>query len=93
MQVQNSTPVSWILDHLNLIGWPSVCYVVFKIARFLNKIQQRAEAVENNVNAVTVNHIPHLQESLHSIDDTLKRQEIRWEAWLTAQAAQKHKED
>jgi hypothetical protein len=56
-------------------------------------MQHRAAVVEENVNSMASNHFPHMEASLKSIDETLQRQEARWEAWITAQAAhnrQKH---
>ena len=87
-----STPISWALDHLNLLGWPTVCIAAYKFARFLDKIQHRAEAVEDNVQTMSENHFPHMEASLASIDETLQRQETRWEAWITAQAAHNRKD-
>jgi hypothetical protein len=92
LAMQDSTPFAWAVDHIQLIGWPAVCIAIYKFARFLDKIQHRAEAVEDNIGTLTENHFPHIQNSLESIDKTLQRQEVRWESWLTAQAAQ-HKKD
>jgi hypothetical protein len=88
MQVQ--TPLAWAFDHLNLIGWPSICFVVYKFARFLDRMQHRAAVVEENVNNIATNHLDHMQKSLESIDGTMQRQEDRWNAWLAAQAARNH---
>ena len=85
MQVQ--TPFAWLVEHLNLLGWPVVCIAVYKFARFLDQMQTRAAVVEDNINNIASNHLSHMQNSLESIDQTLKRQDSRWEAYITAQAA------
>ncbi len=87
-----STPFSWAVDHLQVIGWPAICLAVYKFARFLDKMQHRAAVVEENVNSIATNHLAHMEVSLSSIDETLQRQETRWEAWITAQAAKNHKD-
>ena len=90
--MQDSTPFAWAVDHIQLIGWPAVCIAVYKFARFLDQMQHRAAIVEENVNSMASNHFPHMEASLNSIDETLQRQETRWEAWLTAQAAHNRKD-
>lgn len=55
-------------------------------------MQHRAAVVEENVNSIATNHLAHMEVSLSSIDETLQRQETRWEAWITAQAAKNHKD-
>jgi hypothetical protein len=88
MQVQ--TPVDWAIQHLQVLGWPVICVAVYKFARFLDRMQHRAAVVEENISNLTSNHFPHIQNSLESIDESLQRQEQRWDVWMTTQAAQKH---
>jgi hypothetical protein len=89
MQVQG--PFDWVVTHIQLLGWPIVCVAVYKFARFLDKMQYRASIVEENISTLTENHFPHIQKSLESIDETLQRQEQRWDLWLNAQAS-RHKD-
>lgn len=55
-------------------------------------MQTRAAVVEDNINNIASNHLSHMQTSLESIDQTLKRQDSRWEAYITAQAAHNRKD-
>ncbi len=87
-----STPFAWALDHLSVVGWPALCVAVYKFARFLSRMEQRASVVEDNINTISANHLSHMESSLQSIDATLQRQEQRWEAWITAQAAHNRKD-
>lgn len=91
MQV-TSTPLTWAADHISVLGWPALCIAAYKFARFLSRMEQRASVVEENVNTIASNHLSHMESSLNSIDETLQRQETRWEAWITAQAANNRKD-
>lgn len=89
MQVSPISPFEWIVQHIQLIGWPTVVFATYKLVRFLNNIMRRAEAVESNISVIATNHLSHMEKSLASIDETLQKQDLRWESWITAQAVQR----
>jgi hypothetical protein len=46
------SPFEWAMQHLQLIGWPSVLIVVWKITKFLTKLEDRALDAEKNLKVV-----------------------------------------
>lgn len=74
-----NNPVYWALDHLSLVGWPTIVYSVWRIARFLTSVENRALTAEANLIKLTTNDLPHVSSALEgihksneSIDRTLK---------------------
>jgi len=49
-----TAPFEWGSQHLHLIGWPTLCYAVYKVIRFLDDVTSRAQRAEEQI----VNHIP-----------------------------------
>lgn len=75
MQVTPLSPIDWMLQHLQLLGWPTVVFAIYKLTRFLDKVLSRLESAEKNLDLLANNHFSHIEESLISIADTFERME------------------
>jgi hypothetical protein len=51
------TPFEWAVQHIQLIGWPSVLVVVWKMTKFLTKLEDRALDAEKNLRVVAESNI------------------------------------
>ena len=61
-----STPFEVASSHLHLIGWPTLCYAVYRVVRFLTALETRAARAEEQL----INHIPtSLGEVKESVDN------------------------
>lgn len=91
MQV-NQSPLEWAYQHLALVGWPAIVVAAWYVRGFFQDLKHQALEVRDHVNTFATNCFPTMTASLESIDETLKRQEIRMETYLAAQAAQNRKD-
>lgn len=46
------SPFEWAVQHIQLIGWPSVLVIVWKATKFLTKLEDRALEAEKNLKVV-----------------------------------------
>lgn len=73
--VTNPSPFEWVSTHIQLIGWPAICYVIWKVRGFLTSVTNRACNVESQVNLAMTNHLPHIQSSLERTEGLLRERE------------------
>lgn len=77
--MQAPSPFDWLIQHLQLLGWPSVVsiavYGTYKFVRFLDNVFGRLTAAERNLDLLANNHFSHIEESLGSIAGTFERLE------------------
>jgi hypothetical protein len=64
--------VIWIIEHFSALGWPALCYGVWKGARLLTQVEERAIQAEQHINTLATNHFPHMEASLANQDNLLK---------------------
>ncbi len=65
-------PWEWVFQHLQLIGWPAIVLVAWKASRFISKLEDRALAVETNIQEMKSNHLVHIETSLEAIDSGIQ---------------------
>ena len=46
------TPWAWVVDHLQVVGWPSVILGCWYASRFLSKVEERAVLAADQIKAV-----------------------------------------
>lgn len=71
---QLSTPIEWIISHLQAVGWPTLIVLAWKISGFLTKVEQRFERLESFVieghamlSKATTNELPHIQDAIEHL--------------------------
>jgi hypothetical protein len=71
--------LDYIALHIQIVGWPAICFAVWKVTRFITEIQERACTAEQHITKMATNCFPTMEASLknqdvflHSMDGSLK---------------------
>jgi hypothetical protein len=64
-------PLEWAFQHFQVIGWPTLCLVAWKLSGFIQDVEARAITVETAVHKMSVNCFPTMQASLQNQDRLL----------------------
>jgi hypothetical protein len=81
------SPLTWLLDHANLVGWPSLLAITWKLKGAFDKyssvIHQAknnsdaavkvAEEIKTNLSVVQNNHLAHLQADIQEMGKTYEK--------------------
>jgi len=72
---------SFISSNIHLAGWVFLIGLAWKVSRFFTKASDalsKLDRVDETLNTVATNHLPHLEEHMNNINDTLRgiRQDI-----------------
>jgi hypothetical protein len=67
----DTTPFSWVISHLAVLGWPAVLYAAYriivaciKIGRAATLVEQRVLDGEKTLYLLANNHLPHIQAAI-----------------------------
>ena len=63
-----SQTVSLVGNYIHIIGWSALVVVVWRVSRFITKVETRATIVETQINTLSTNHFPHMEKSLANQD-------------------------
>jgi len=70
-----ATPFDWAAAHIHLIGWPALLAVAVKatwhFTKWLTDTKTTLNKTVTQIDAMAVNHFPHMEESLSGQDKTL----------------------
>lgn len=73
------SPFEWFSQHMQLIGWPAICYGIWRLRGFLSIVETRVLGAEQHITKMATNCFPTMQASLknqdtllHSVDKSLK---------------------
>jgi hypothetical protein len=73
------SPFEYFSTHIQLIGWPAICYGIWKVTQFVTELKGRATTAEEHITKMATNCFPTMQASLknqdgllHSMDESLK---------------------
>lgn len=80
LQTPNSLPVyEWVFQHLQLIGWPTLCLFAWKASKYFERLTTQATKTVSQIDSMATNHFPHMEASLatqdrlmESMNDNLK---------------------
>lgn len=72
----NLSPFEWVSSHLQLIGWPTLCYAVWKVTRFMTMVESRVLNSEAHIEKMATNCFPTMQTSLQTQDGLLKSMDV-----------------
>lgn len=82
----NNAVFSWVVDHLSLVGWPTLLFTCYKLLRFIFKsgtlatiVTQRVLKAEDTITLMSVNHLPHIEQAVVKSNELLVdiREELR----------------
>ena len=83
------SPFEWFTTHLQLLGWGTVMLVGYKAVRFLSAAQRRVDDDQKKFDEIHSNTTNHIPTALNTLVELAKKQDARWELWMTTKAAQK----
>lgn len=69
---QGLSPFEWVAQHMQLVGWPTLCYAVWRVTRFFTIVETRVLSAEEHITTLATNHFPHMEESLRTQDGLMK---------------------
>lgn len=79
LQALPSSPWEWAATHLQLIGWPTLCFLAWKVSGYFQKALHQITKTVEQIDTMSTNHFPHMEASLanqdnllHSVDASLK---------------------
>ncbi len=64
----NPTPFEWIYQHMMLIGWPTICYGIWRVTRFVDQTTHKATKAVQQIDKMATNCFPTMQRSLETQD-------------------------
>jgi hypothetical protein len=68
----NLPPFEWTFQHLQVIGWPAICYALWKVTRYIDRITATATKTIDQIDKMATNCFPTMQASLQTQDELLK---------------------
>jgi len=78
MATNSLTPWEWSLQHLHLMGWPTVVFLAWRAGSYFKKLQGDVVKTIDQIDTMATNHAPHMQMyleeakiSLNSIDKNI----------------------
>lgn len=73
----NPTPFEWASQHLHLIAWPTIVFLVGKTtwyaAKFFTETKQKVDTTIGQINTMATNHFPHMEKALLNMDKNIRR--------------------
>lgn len=62
---------TWLNNHLNLIAWPALLGIAWKISAKIKGYSDRFSKSEETIELLATNHLPHIQAELEKINSGL----------------------
>lgn len=72
----------FVSNNIHLAGWVFLMGLIWKISKFFGKVTEALESakdaatrtrkMETTIETVATNHLPHLQEGINEVNETLK---------------------
>lgn len=72
LEPSSLTPLEWVSQHIQLIGWPTLIYATWRVTRFFTIVETRVLSAEEHVTKMATNCFPTMQASLQTQDALMK---------------------
>lgn len=76
MDQSNFSLFEWAYQHLMLIAWPTIIYVVWRASKWVTEVTAIANKAVDQVDTLATNHFPHMVESLANQDNLLHSMDL-----------------
>lgn len=63
--------LTWLSLHLSLIGWPAFAGFIWAASRKYQSFAANREAMEEKIDLIMSNHLPHIQKELEDMNANL----------------------
>ena len=60
----NLPPFEWAYQHVGLVSWPAICYALWKVTRYIDRLAAIATKTITQIDTLATNHMPHMEASL-----------------------------
>ena len=71
IQASNLSPFEYVSTHLQLIGWPTLVYLAWKVSKYFDRASHQIVKTITQIDAMATNHFPHMEASLTKQDGLL----------------------
>jgi hypothetical protein len=65
--------LTYILDHVQLIGWPTLLLFIWRASRFITNVSERVVKAEQTIELLATNHLPHIEQGLKDVESAVER--------------------
>ena len=67
----NLPPFEWAYQHIGLVSWPAICFAIWKVTRYIDRVTAIAVKTISQIDTLATNHMPHMEASLSKQDALL----------------------
>ena len=67
-----SSPFEWFSQHIQIVGWPTLCYAVWRVTRFFTIVETRVLSAEEHITKMATNCFPTMEKSLVNQDGLMR---------------------
>lgn len=72
IQASNLSPFEYVSTHLQLIGWPTLVYLAWKVSKYFDRASIQIVKTISQIDAMATNHFPHMEASLTKQDSLME---------------------
>jgi hypothetical protein len=69
--INQNSPFEWAYQHVGLVTWPTICWLIYKVTKYVDKVTTIAEKTVSQIDTLATNHMPHMEASLGKQDGLL----------------------
>jgi hypothetical protein len=70
--VSNPSPFEYVSTHLQLLGWPMMVYLAWKVSKYFDRAAHQITKTIGQIDTLSTNHFPHMEASLQTQDVLLQ---------------------
>lgn len=75
--LNNPSPFEWASQHIHLVTWPVIVWLVARATwmagKFFQQAKHQVETTVTQINTMATNHFPHMERSLINMDKNITR--------------------
>lgn len=72
-QTAGNSPFEWASQHIHMLGWGTVIWLVWQAGKYFNKAQSQFTKTIEQINTMSTNHFPHMERSIITMDKNIGR--------------------
>lgn len=72
--------LSWLADHMNLVGWPALCFMLWKGGKLFTAIEIKIQNALDQVNAMSTKDMPTMNTTLKEVHSSIQNQDTYLES-------------
>lgn len=63
-QAVSQAPWEWAASHLQLIGWPTLCVIAWRVGKAFSDVSSHFTRAVGQIDQMATNHMPHVQDGI-----------------------------